>query len=198
MKRFSKISSGLLVIAFALFGCTHPPYDPSLVTLIDGENGLENFSRVGEGNWRAEDGAIVIDKGGKVASYLISKNSYSDFHLRVEFWASPDANSGIFFRNTTPPKIGAVSGYEVQIFDQNPTPNFGTGSIVRYVPIVHAPKAGGKWNTFEITAKGPYLTVVLNGERTIHTYDSLFARGPIALQYNRGTMKFRKLQIKPV
>lgn len=198
MKRISKITSGLLVIAFALFGCTHQPYEPGWITLIDGEQGLENFNRVGDANWRAEDGAIVADKGGKATSHLVSKNSYTDFMIRAEFWASHDANSGIFFRVTNPKEIGSVNAYEANIYDQAPAPNYGTGSIVRYAPLVLAPKAGGKWNTFEITAKGSHLVLVLNGERTVDTYNSLFARGPISLQYGRGTLKFRKVQIKPL
>jgi hypothetical protein len=28
------------------------------------------------------------------------------------------------------------------------------------------PKAGGKWNIFEITAKGRQVTVILNGKKT--------------------------------
>jgi hypothetical protein len=28
------------------------------------------------------------------------------------------------------------------------------------------PKAAGKWNVYEITAKGPHLTIVLNGQKT--------------------------------
>ena len=198
MKRFSRLTTALLVAAFALFGCSVPPYEPGWITLIDGEKGLDNFTRQGEANWRAEDGAIVADKGGKVNSNLVSKNSYADFQLRVEFWASHDANSGIYIRITDPKKVSSLVAYEVQIWDQNPAPNFSTGAIVRYAPIVHAPKAGGKWNTYEITAKGGYLTVVLNGQRTIHTYNSLFARGPISLQYGRGTLKFRKVEIKPL
>ena len=45
------------------------------------------------------------------------------------------------------------------------------------------PKAGGKWNTFDITAKGSHLTVTLNGVRTADGEDSKFPRGPIALQH---------------
>jgi hypothetical protein len=198
MKCFSRIASGLLIIAFALSGCATQPYDPAWITLIDGEQGLDNWTRQGEANWRAEDGAIVADKGGKVNSNLVSKNSYGDFQLRVEFWASTDANSGVYLRITDPSKVSSLVAYEVQIWDENPAPNFSTGSIVRYAPIVRAPKAGGKWNTYEITAKGSHLVVVLNGEKTIDTYDSLFARGPISLQYGKGTLKFRKVQIKPI
>ena len=38
------------------------------------------------------------------------------------------------------------------------------------------PKAGGKWNTYEITAKGPQITVVLNGQKTVDMQDGKFAR----------------------
>jgi hypothetical protein len=34
----------------------------------------------------------------KEAGYLVSKKPYKDFVLRVEFWPSDDANSGIYFR----------------------------------------------------------------------------------------------------
>ena len=55
--------------------------------------------------------------------------------------------------------------YEVNIFDQRPDPTYGTGAIVNFVEVDPMPKAGGKWNTFEITAKGRHLVVVLNGQR---------------------------------
>ena len=29
------------------------------------------------------------------------------------------------------------------------------------------PKAGGKWTVYEITAKGPTFTLVLNGQKTV-------------------------------
>jgi len=60
------------------------------------------------------------------------------------------------------------------------------------------PKAGGKWNTYEITAKGQQLTVVLNGTKTVDVQDGKHARGPLALQYAAGVVKFRKVQVKPL
>ena len=59
-------------------------------------------------------------------------------------------------------------------------------------------KAGGKWNTYEITAKGNRLTLVLNGTQTVDVEDSKLASGPIALQWGRGVIKFRKVEIKPL
>ena len=56
--------------------------------------------------------------------------------------------------------------------------------------------AGGKWNTYEITAKGPQLTVRLNGTVTAQAEDRKLISGPIALQYMAGTVRFRRVQIK--
>ncbi len=171
------------------------------VTLIDGEKGLENWNRLGGANWRAEGGAIVADKSTtKGSSFLVTKNSYKDFELRAEFYAETNTNSGIFIRCTDRSKITARNAYEVNIWDVRPDPSYGTAAIVNVakvpVPIVY--KAGGKWNTFEITAKGAELTVVFNGVVTVNIRDSKFAEGPIALQYNAGPIKFRKMQVKPL
>jgi hypothetical protein len=64
-------------------------------------------------------------------------------------------------------QITATNAYEVNIFDTRPDPSYGTGAIVNVAKVDPMPKAGGKWNTFEITAKGPQLTVVLNGTQTV-------------------------------
>jgi hypothetical protein len=60
------------------------------------------------------------------------------------------------------------------------------------------PKAGGKWNTYEITAKGRQITVSLNGTKTAELHNGLFVEGPIALQHGAGTIKFRKVTLKPL
>jgi len=60
------------------------------------------------------------------------------------------------------------------------------------------PKAGGKWNTYQITMDGEHMTVVLNGVQTVHAMDSQFASGPIALQWARGVVQFRNVSIKPL
>lgn len=202
INRLFSPGTGLLVLAVAVTaGCAHPPSSNTgseWGTLIDGGSGLDNWSRLGNANWRAEDNAIQVDKRAeKAASFLVSKNSYTDFQIRAEFWVSDDANSGIFIRcDGTAPSAKAC--YEVNIFDRRPDPTYGTGAIVDVAPVSPMPKAGGKWNTYEITAKGTQLTVTLNGVRTANVQDSQHARGPIALQYDGGTVKFRKLQIKPL
>ena len=206
MKHPSVITIGLVVIALIVLACAYTSFgqsDAGWTTLIDGAKGLDNWNRVGDANWRAEDGAIVADKGK--GGFLVSKNSYKDFQIRAEFWADHTTNSGIFIRCADPGKITATNAYEVNIFDQRPDPSYGTVGIVNVAKISPMPKAGGKWNTYEITAKGSQLTVVLNGVQTVNVQDSQHAQGPFALQYGNGpkdapggVIKWRKVQIKPL
>lgn len=168
------------------------------VTLLDSKT-MGDWNQVGESNWRLEDGAVVADKRtSKDPAHLVSKTSYKDFQVYAEFWASDDANSGIFLRCQDPTKITDRSCYEANIFDQRPDPTYGTGGIVHFAEVNPMPKAGGKWNTFEITAKGRQITVVLNGQKTVELNNGLFVEGPITLQHGAGVMKFRKVAIKPL
>jgi 3-keto-disaccharide hydrolase len=168
------------------------------VTLFDGKN-LNEWDQVGESNWHIADGAVVADKmAGKDAGYLVSKKSYKNFVVRAEFWASDDANSGIYFRCLDPKKITDRTCYEANIFDQRKDPSYGTGAITRYVEINPMPKAGGKWNTYEVTVNGRDITVVLNGQTTAKLRNGMFDEGPVALQHGAGIIKFRKVEIKPL
>ena len=174
-------------------------------TLVDGNDGLQNFNRLGDANWRAEGGAIVADKA-KENSYLVTRESYKDFVIRAEFWATKNTNSGIFIRAQNPQKIGADTSYEVNIYDARPGPEYATGAIVNFAktPVPPPYKAADKWNTFEITAKGPVVTVVFNGTKTVEMRDAKFLEGPFALQFgNHGkapgdVIKWRKVQIRPL
>ena len=206
MKRPSLSLAPLLLVALIVAACAQLSRDGGgWVTLIDGEKGLDNWNRIGDANWRPEGGAIVADRG-KVG-YLVSKTPYKDFDLRAEFWAESDTNSGVFIRCADPAKIAAATCYEVNIWDIRPEPKFATGAIVDVaavpVPLVHT--AGGRWNTYEITAKGPQLTVKLNGVQTVSVSDGKLASGPFALQYGPGVkgvqggpIKWRKVQIRPL
>ncbi len=181
-----------------LVGCGTMGNPSGWTTLIDGEKGMDNFTRVGDANWTAIDGAVQATQGGKDPAYLLSKQSYTNFEMRVEFWASDDANSGVFMRCQDRSTITDENCYEANIFDQRPDPTYGTGAIVKVAAVSPMPKAGGKWNTYEITVRGSQLILVLNGVKTVDVQDSKLASGPFALQWGRGTIKFRKVQIRPI
>jgi hypothetical protein len=167
--------------------------------LLDGKS-MDGWNKVGgETNWRVEDGAVVADKiGGKDAAWLVSQDKFKDFELVVEFWTSSDSNSGIYFRCADPQKPTDRTCYEANIFDQRQDPSYGTGAIVHHVEVNPMPKAGGKWNTYEITAKGRDITVKLNGTETAKLRNGMFSEGPIGLQHGAGAIKFRKVAIKPL
>lgn len=200
MKRKSVVAAALIVAALTVVGCATMQSLTGWTTLLDGDKGLDNFDRVGSSNWAVVDGIVQADKkAGKENGFLVSKNSYTDFQIRVEFWSSDDANSGIFMRCQNPKVITDKSCYEANIFDQRKDPSFGTGGIVHHAKIIGPmQKAGGKWNTYEITAKGPNIVVVLNDVKTSELNHTQFTSGPIALQHGSGVIKFRKVQIKPL
>ena len=196
MKHWSVIALAVLVAAavWHVGGASGQSSD-GWVTLFDGKN-LDKFDRIGDANWRIEDGAVVADKA-TVSSYLVSKETYGDFQIRAEFWVNDDANSGIFIRCTDPQKVTSKNAYEVNIFDKRPDPSYGTGAIVDTAKAATVLKAGGKWNTYDITAKGPQFTVILNGTKTVDgAKDSQHASGRISLQYGAGVVKFRKVEIR--
>lgn len=196
MKRLSVISTGLLVATLTLFGCATStgPSGDGWITLLDGTN-LNKWNLLGNANWRLQDGAAVAEIGG---GHLVSKDAYGDFQLRAEFWVNNEANSGIFIRCADPKKITAENCYEVNIFDTRPDPSYGTGGIPNFAVTKVPVKAGGKWNTYEITAKGSQLIVVLNGVETVNFRNDKLGKGYITLQYGGGVVKFSKVHIKPL
>jgi hypothetical protein len=196
-RSFERPGIAAAAVALMLGGCATGG-SGGWTPLVNGTQGLDNFNRVGDANWTASDGTIQASSGGKDPGYLVSKVPYKDFMIRAEFWASDDANSGIFMRCQDPSRITDESCYEANIFDQRPDPTYGTGAIVKVAKVDPMPKAGGKWNTYEITAQGKRLVLVLNGQKTVDIEDAKFASGPIALQWGRGTIKWRKVEVKPL
>lgn len=199
--RLRRPVSGILLAlsAIGLSGCTSNGSHEPASLLIDGGHGLANFDQLGEGNWSADGEAIHADRSKTTYAYLLTKRKYADFRLNVEFWASDDANSGVFFRCQNPQDISAENCYEANIFDQRPDPAYGTGAIVLVAKAPNPmPKAGGRWNRYEITAVGSHLTLKLNGVTTVDIEDAKLADGYIALQWGGGTIKFRKLDIQPL
>jgi len=199
MKRAIASAMVMLVIAMTVGGCASNQQTQGWVALIDGNDGMDNWYVTGSAaNWRAEGGAIQADKTtGKGASVLVSKRAFKDLELYVEFWASDDTNSGVYIRAPNPKLVNTASGaYEVQIWDQNPNQKYSTGSLVNVTAVDPIYKAGGRWNTFEIYAKGTQITVKMNGVVTASIQDAKTHEGRIGLQFNGGPIKFRKLRVK--
>ena len=203
------IKKSIIALSFAttllLGGCASTPEGDGFVTLLDRGKGLENWEAIGDANWRVEENLIVADKGK--GGFLVSRQRYKDFIIRAEFWAATDTNSGIFVRLSNPKTVTADNSYEVNIWDIRPDPKYATGGIVNFatVPVPPIYFAGGKWNNMEIEAKGPMLSMKLNGITTATLNNDKFSEGPIALQFGAGVqgalggpIKWRKVAIKPL
>jgi hypothetical protein len=200
MTRWATLAIGFL--AFCSFPVTGPAQAQSgegWTTLFDGKN-LDHWQGDGNANFAIEDGSIVAKdkKDPKTTAFLISKEKYKDFQIYAEFWVSNDANSGIFIRCEDPKKPGAKTCYECNIFDTRPDPSYGTGAIVYHAEVNPMPKAGGKWSTMEITAKGRDLSILFDGKKTASVRSGVHTEGPLALQFGEGVVKFRKVAIKPL
>ena len=161
-------------------------------TLFDGSS-LSGWSLVGDANWRLTDGAVEADSG---TGFLLTAATYADFDLTLEFFVSPDANSGVFIRCANPSEIGAATCYEVNIFDQRPDPTYRTGAIVNVAEPKVTIETGDRWSSYEISARGQRLVVKLNGQTTVDATDDKLAAGPIALQYGAGRVMFRNVRIR--
>lgn len=190
----------VLGVAALSFGCAEGPgqsEEPApaggeWLTVFDG-SGLDAWTLVGDANWQLADGAVQADSG---TGFLLTKVPYADFDLDLEFFVSPDANSGVFVRCSNPAEIGAATCYEVNIFDQRPDPAYRTGAIVGVAQPKVMLETGDRWNRYEISAHGQRLVVKLNGETTVDTTDDKLIQGPIALQYGAGRVMFRNVRVR--
>ena len=190
MKTLQTLKLTALFLLGALTGCaqmdTQQTAQAPWETLLDGTN-LNSWSAIGNANWRLNEGNVQAELGN---GFLVSTKSYQDFQIQAEFWVDDEANSGIFVRVSDPKVINAVNAYEVNIYDK---------SIVNVAKVDPMPRAGGHWNTYDITVKGDHFVVYFNGIKTVDaTNKNLPKAGPIAVQYAGGVVKFKKLQIRPI
>lgn len=169
--------------------------EPEWAILFAGHD-LSSFNAVGDAEWNIIDDYVEAD--GYTGAFLVTRGHYTDFLLQAEFWPGANSNSGIFIRNGDPQAISAMGGYEINIYDTNENLDNRTGSIVGHVPPRTEVLTEEQWNTYEITAQGNRITVVLNGTRTAELEDDTHANGPIAFQNNGGLIRFRNIRLRPL
>jgi len=169
MRQFKIITT--LAGALALFSLSVTAKNETGFTpIFDGKTlngwvGLENNNA----NYFVKDGVIVCPKedGGN----LFTEKEYSDFILRLDFKLTPGANNGIGIRAPFDKGQIAYFGNEVQVLDdtadeyKNLEAGQYCGSLYKIFPAKRgALKKVGAWNSYEITAQGRHIKVVLNGK----------------------------------
>lgn len=191
----------VLVLALAAVGIAVVPHPPAAaqtgggwVTLFNGKD-LSNWNVTGNADWRVADGVI---EATKARGFLVSKESYGDFEMRADIWATADSNGGVLFRITKPDDPGIENGYELNINDKRADQSGRTGSIVNVAKPLTQYNSDSKWTTIVITAKGPHLVATLNGVKTAEADDAKYMRGPVSLQAAGGVVRYRNVQIRPL
>lgn len=156
--------------------------------------------------WKVRDGMIVGSTEGvslDTNSFLISKQSFSDFILRVEMKLR-NHNSGIQFRSEALPNW-VVRGYQADAAENNYWGCIYDERGKRGILVNGWKDKAEKvvklkdWNTYEIHCQGDHIQLKLNGLVTADLHDSARTGGIIALQLHRGPpmeVYFRKIDIQ--
>ena len=160
--------------------------------------------------WSVRDGRIIGDTKGKALdkySYAISQRSFGDFVLRFSVKLGRGSNSGVQFRSRELPDF-EVAGYQADIVmlgwgnlhEQNGRRRLVDGWTGKGETVANP----SDWNDMEVTAKGPNITIRLNGLTTAEYTETDASRprdGIIALQLHRGEptcVEFTNIRIKPL
>jgi hypothetical protein len=172
--------------------------DEGWIKLFDGET-LYGWKPTGEAEWEVAGGKVYTS--GAKPGFLMSTTRWADYVLHVEFKTSDDAtNSGIFLRTPLEPKNPASDCYELNIAP--PDNPFPTASLVgRHKASLPEDKfpASGQWHSFDVTAEGEQVTIVLDGERVFEYGDESPVRiGHIGLQSREGPVAFRNIRLRPL
>ena len=139
--------------------------------------------------WAIQNGTLTVtEQGGEEAGNggdIITRRTYANFELSVDFRTSPGANSGIMYfvdLAFTPGHNGAGSpiGFEYQILDDALHPDAKRGkngdrtvaSLYDLIPAAASKPIHpvGEWNTARIVVRGEHGEHWLNGAKVLE-YD---------------------------
>jgi lysophospholipase L1-like esterase len=145
-------------------------------TTPDGES-LDGHTRTADGRFAAMNGRMlaVMSRLERTPRKLVTRQQFPrDFVLRLEFRASPNADSGVYVREP-----------QVQCRDfPLAGPYYG---LQHYRPL--------EWNTLEITVRGGLAHAECNGEVIVDAMP-VPASGPIGLENDRGQMEYRRIRVR--
>lgn len=158
--------------------------------------------------WSARDGVLENNTPktdfSNTGTYgnLRTEAEFEDFHLHIEFNAVAGQNSGVYLRGM----------YEAQVVDRDSRMQGlqGVGSVFsRVAPTRNAATEPGTWQTYDLILVDRHVTIILNGEMVVDNapvigptggaiYTDPSAPGPIMLQGDHTSIKYRNIWLKPV
>lgn len=189
-----------------------------------------NSSDFPDRGWVIRDDMLVFDPPRRdtwtSGLDIITRETFSDFELELEWMISEGGNSGIFYHVLEQPTVEIYwSGMEMQILDNenHPDANQGVdgnrkaGSLYDLIPAVpQNTRPHGEWNTVRIISDGNIIEHWQNGERVVrferfnpewfemlrnskfsgHNEFGAIREGHIGLQDHGDLVKFRNIRIR--
>jgi len=151
-----------------------------------GKESLDGKTATADGRFAVKDGVLVVTGAAKMEEIDTSEDLNRDFVLRLEFRASPTANSGLHLRSHQ-------FAHQLQIRDY---PRVGPyKALKRY--------KDGDWNAVEVTVKaaadgkGAVARCTCNGE-VLEEALAVPAKGTIGLQSETNRIEYRRVRVKEV
>jgi lysophospholipase L1-like esterase len=140
-------------------------------------NNFDGQTTSSEGRYLAKNGRLVVTtppEGRKIAAIWTTKSFPKDFVLKLEFRATPNADSGVFLRQ----------------------PQLQCRDYLLAGPYKNLKNYKQQdWNEMVVTVKNNVAHCLCNGE-VLEEALKLPPTGPIGLEGDRGQMEYRHLQIK--
>lgn len=158
-----RTAATLLALALAT---TAPAADAAdFTTLYDGPDDAAHWiTNTGKPLPAANATAEGLNPHRSGGYIVVSKEPLQDFVLDFDYKLSTGCNSGVFLR------VGdledpVMTGLEVALDDTTGTGLHDTGAFYDLVaPTANPQKPAGAWNHMTITARGPIVTVAVNGQ----------------------------------
>ena len=188
-----------------------PHFDPRKLAAMDDEEReehIEKWTKDAWEHWSVDKGELVNDGHG---AYLTTDKDYGDIELLIEYKTVAKADSGIYLRGTPQVQIWDTTK-EGGKWDRNA--DKGSGGLFNnekgspgQLPLVHADKPFGEWNSFRIRQIGELTTVWFNDKKVVdnapmHNYwdrsQPLFATGKIQLQTHGGEIRWRNIFVREI
>ena len=138
---------------------------------------FDNMTASNDGRYIAKAGRLIVTtapEGRRIQQLSTTREFPRDFILRLEFRATPNADSGIFIRE---PQLQCRDYLVAGPYNK----------LTKYRP--------QDWNEIEITVRGRTALCTCNGE-VLEDAFPVPATGPIGLEGDRGQMEYRRIRIK--
>ncbi|MBN1492382.1 MAG: DUF1080 domain-containing protein [Phycisphaerae bacterium] len=196
--------AGIGIITAAALGCSGQT--DGFTPLFNGQD-LQGWTEIGSSSaWSVEAGVLRCNGQHEDYAWLCTDRKYCDFVLSLDWRLGPNVNSGVFCRVPQHEGRASMLGFEIQVADNATAkqPDERCGSIFKRAtsdPDASFPLE--QWNRYEITCRGPQVTVVCNGRqvldvdtRTIESMKDVPVCGYIGLQNHGDPVEFRNVRIK--